>query len=161
MKEEAMGFKDWGIEFKECSRCGGCGRYSWNYRDGDTCFGCNGSGWQITKRGAAAVEFYKNNQNVPSEWVEVGDKVFVSYIPTLGQGFLPVTAVGDGWFEYTQRYMGREYTERWEYGPDDTVRRAAIDPAELEARRLQAVEYQSMLAKSGNLYKKYQKERAM
>lgn len=27
---------------KECTRCGGSGRYSWNYRDGDKCFKCNG-----------------------------------------------------------------------------------------------------------------------
>lgn len=27
-----------------CSRCGGCGRYSFNQIDGDRCFGCNGHG---------------------------------------------------------------------------------------------------------------------
>lgn len=27
-----------------CGRCGGCGRYSFNYQDGDRCYGCLGSG---------------------------------------------------------------------------------------------------------------------
>ena len=29
---------------KPCSRCGGCGRYSYNMMHGDTCYGCSGSG---------------------------------------------------------------------------------------------------------------------
>ena len=27
-----------------CSRCGGCGSYSFNYRDGSVCYGCRGTG---------------------------------------------------------------------------------------------------------------------
>jgi hypothetical protein len=29
----------------DCDRCGGAGRYSWNQRDGDTCWGCNRRGY--------------------------------------------------------------------------------------------------------------------
>lgn len=35
--------------YNECSRCGGCGRYSFNMLDGDMCYGCYGSGKQAVK----------------------------------------------------------------------------------------------------------------
>lgn len=30
-------------ETEPCGRCGGVGRYSFNLRDGDTCYGCGGT----------------------------------------------------------------------------------------------------------------------
>ena len=33
-----------------CTRCGGTGRYSFNQIDGDRCYGCSGSGQQITRK---------------------------------------------------------------------------------------------------------------
>lgn len=33
-----------GTVFEFCSRCGGCGHYSFNPQDGTRCYGCNGSG---------------------------------------------------------------------------------------------------------------------
>lgn len=47
------------FETTECSRCGGCGRYSWCQRYGDTCFKCGGTGRQLSRRGAAA---YKRSE---------------------------------------------------------------------------------------------------
>jgi hypothetical protein len=32
-----------------CDRCGGCGNYSFNQRDGTVCFGCGGSGHRFPK----------------------------------------------------------------------------------------------------------------
>lgn len=43
-------------ERTECSRCGGSGRYSWNAVDGDRCWGCRGSGQQLTKQARKALE---------------------------------------------------------------------------------------------------------
>jgi hypothetical protein len=40
--------------FSFCSRCGGCGRYSFNQIDGDRCYGCGGSG-KIARRITSAV----------------------------------------------------------------------------------------------------------
>jgi hypothetical protein len=33
----------------KCNRCGGSGKYSFNYRDGSTCYGCNGIGKKLPK----------------------------------------------------------------------------------------------------------------
>lgn len=30
-----------------CARCGGTGEYSFNYRDGTRCYGCNGRKWIV------------------------------------------------------------------------------------------------------------------
>ncbi len=40
----------------ECSRCGGCGRYSFNQIDGDRCYGCNGIGKKCVKIDGKAVK---------------------------------------------------------------------------------------------------------
>lgn len=41
-------------ETKTCSRCGGSGKFSYNLTHGNKCYGCGGSGVQLTKRGKAA-----------------------------------------------------------------------------------------------------------
>lgn len=38
-----------------CTRCGGCGRHSFNLVDGDRCYGCNGRGWNMPKLTPALV----------------------------------------------------------------------------------------------------------
>jgi hypothetical protein len=43
------------FEKTECSRCGGSGRYSYNQRDGDRCWGCSGSGLMWTREDAPLV----------------------------------------------------------------------------------------------------------
>jgi hypothetical protein len=35
---------------KVCPRCGGSGRYSYNSRDGDTCYGCGGTGRVVDQK---------------------------------------------------------------------------------------------------------------
>lgn len=48
---------------KTCTRCAGTGRHSYNLRDGDTCYGCSGTGsmW-ATKAIAAEVEAHRAAQ---------------------------------------------------------------------------------------------------
>lgn len=41
-------------ETETCSRCGGCGKHSYNQIDGDKCYGCNGCGKQRTRRAVKA-----------------------------------------------------------------------------------------------------------
>lgn len=42
------------FETETCTRCGGCGEYSFNMMYGSTCFRCNGKGWTLTARGSEA-----------------------------------------------------------------------------------------------------------
>lgn len=67
------------LETDVCSRCGGTGRYSWNQRDADKCYGCGGSGTTYTKRGAAALAFYREIMSVERRFVQPGDKFFDSH----------------------------------------------------------------------------------
>jgi hypothetical protein len=69
------------FESKPCSRCGGCGEYSYCYSHGTRCFKCGGRGWVHTKRGAAASEFYSSLLTVPATEVEVGTKIRIPGIP--------------------------------------------------------------------------------
>ena len=41
-------------DHETCSRCGGTGKWSYNYAYGNTCFKCNGSGVSISKKGERA-----------------------------------------------------------------------------------------------------------
>lgn len=57
------------FETKTCSRCGGCGHYSYNQISGTTCFGCAGSGITLTSRGFAARKFFTESLKTPVEQV--------------------------------------------------------------------------------------------
>jgi len=63
------------FEREPCSRCGGCGRYSYNQITGDRCFKCGGRGWTLTKRGVAAHAWHKAQRTVPASQVKVGDRI--------------------------------------------------------------------------------------
>lgn len=60
------------FETQTCTRCGGCGHYSFNQFNGTTCFGCGGSGAMLTKRGRAAQDYYQSLRNIMPEAVTVG-----------------------------------------------------------------------------------------
>jgi len=62
----------------ECTRCGGSGRYSFNMRDGDTCWGCGGTGKQRTAKGEQQRDLYLAALETPVEDVQVGWKVFAA-----------------------------------------------------------------------------------
>jgi hypothetical protein len=47
------------FELTACGRCGGCGEYSFNLRDGSTCYGCSGSGKALSRAGKAARKAYE------------------------------------------------------------------------------------------------------
>jgi hypothetical protein len=64
-----------------CGRCGGDGTFSFNLRDGSVCYGCGGTGWKLTKAGAAARAAWEagwRKQTTVSS-VNAGDKVVVKH----------------------------------------------------------------------------------
>lgn len=63
------------FEAVTCGRCGGCGQYSFNLMHGTVCFGCNGQGIKLTKRGLAAKAYYDSLRMVKVCDVKVGDVV--------------------------------------------------------------------------------------
>lgn len=68
-------------ELTECGRCGGSGRYAWNPRTADRCFGCNGSGKALTKAGAKAQTAFRARRSelvsIPVTEVQAGTRVKV------------------------------------------------------------------------------------
>ena len=60
MKSETEFFTKEGFPMQVCKRCQGSGRYSFNTRDGDRCFGCVGSGKQIAERASDAYNAYQD-----------------------------------------------------------------------------------------------------
>lgn len=60
MKTETEWFTREGFPMETCRRCDGSGRYSFNTRDGDRCFGCAGSGKQIAQRASDAFNAYQD-----------------------------------------------------------------------------------------------------
>jgi len=151
------------IETVTCSRCGGCGRYSWNQITGDRCFKCNGSGVVHTKRGAAAFAYLQSMRSKPCAEVQVGDLVYIPSGLFHAGGFQRVLshetpdqrrAAGtpSGWsgVEKTPIYQGRLTTEHigWGYSEGDKIRMGLT--AEQKATTLKAaLEYQDTLAKTG------------
>lgn len=66
---------------KPCTRCGGGGRYSYNQRDGDRCWGCSGTGqmWATKKVSEAVVAYRKAVKDAKERQVkdlELGVKIY-------------------------------------------------------------------------------------
>lgn len=150
------------FETQTCNRCGGSGRYSFNLRDGDMCYGCSGRGEQLTKRGAAAQKYYTDSLSVRTDEVEPGMKLWDRF----SGGWREVESVGTdhGCFirseddppMLTIRFVGGSGLTDY---PSSTHRRAAANKAELEQKRAEALEYQSNLTKAGKPYKRKPKRR--
>ena len=56
-----------------CSRCSGSGHYSYNQMTGTRCFKCNGSGTQLTKRGASTKDLALSLTEIKGVEIKVGD----------------------------------------------------------------------------------------
>jgi hypothetical protein len=69
------------FEHKTCGRCGGSGKYSWCQMHGDTCFGCAGSGQQLTKKGKVAQAWFHAKKKKPACEVKVGERIVVEGCP--------------------------------------------------------------------------------
>jgi hypothetical protein len=145
------------FESEYCGRCGGSGSYSWNAMHGDRCYGCNGQGVQLTKRGAAAMKFYHESQQVPVSQLVVG-----SYIWQDGKWRevleLRQSGEGDSYLLLSngdRRYYFYITTKRGQLGvfPDSTIRAVRSDE-ERKAQVKAAQEYQATLTKMGKPMKR-------
>jgi hypothetical protein len=75
------------MEFQVCSRCNGTGRYSYNLKDGSTCYGCGGSGKvsKLPEKTAKTMKLlcnteewkkytFKNGEELKAKFVSLSDK---------------------------------------------------------------------------------------
>lgn len=63
------------FESEPCGRCGGSGQFSYNQLNGSVCFGCKGTGYRLTKRGAAAQKHLDQLRSRPVSELKVGDRI--------------------------------------------------------------------------------------
>lgn len=63
------------FESVTCGRCGGSGSYSYNLMHGSMCYGCNGAGYNLTKRASKALAVIGEHRTQPIESVNVGDLI--------------------------------------------------------------------------------------
>lgn len=63
------------LESVVCGRCGGSGQYSFNMIHGSKCYGCNGLGRKLSKRGDAAQVYLENLRMIAVEDLKVGDMI--------------------------------------------------------------------------------------
>ena len=63
------------FESEVCKRCGGSGKFSFNLMHGDVCYGCQGTGRQLTKRGKKAAQFFEDSMTAPVETLVVGQAI--------------------------------------------------------------------------------------
>ena len=141
------------FEYEGCSRCSGSGRHSFNEITRDVCFKCNGSGYSLTKRGAAAQEFYRAKCRIALQDVQPGMRVEVAgWIctvakseagPSMGQRLRDGVLVDmPSWHLTSVKGTGRGF---------DTAFVATLKPqGEDRAKRIaDALAYQATLTKAG------------
>ena len=99
-----------GFPLVTCTRCGGTGRYSFNQIDGDKCYGCSGTGYQLHRGAKAAHAAYtaaaKAAFRPTAAHLQVGDVILERYTEKQSQ------AADEDWariidIEVTDRVMGR------------------------------------------------------
>jgi hypothetical protein len=157
------------FESKTCTRCGGSGQHSYNQRDGTRCFGCNGSGSVLTKRGQEAQRFYTASVTVAQSELVVGDVLLVDGFPFSGSYKARVVSVGD-LYEYGQSLhdgawvpnLGRKVElvnvktgeTSGRVGPDSSTFRKVFSAEETAAKRAAALAYQATLTVAGTVAKR-------
>ncbi len=163
------------METTTCSRCGGSGRYSYNMRDGDRCYGCSGKGVNYTKRANVALNMFRELRQQPLDLFNVGDLVRtrvngVERTVQLAEGIHEsgVSTYGknsDGSINYDEKivHMGVTFSygkpeNRQRYGyswnPDSTPTLGAVVSDELHAHAVNLlVEYQTLLTQQGTVRK--------
>jgi len=84
-----------GFEVATCSRCAGTGRHSYCQQYGDTCFKCGGTGRTHTKRGEAALLYFRDSRRVPVCSLKEGDKWFRKGVPGYTSGKWATVTIDD------------------------------------------------------------------
>jgi len=63
------------FERETCSRCGGCGEYSYCEMYGKTCFKCHGKRETLTKRAQIAAAWMNQQNLIPAREVQLGMRI--------------------------------------------------------------------------------------
>jgi DnaJ-class molecular chaperone len=136
------------FETKVCTRCGGCGKYSWNARDQDRCYGCGGKGWTYTKRGGVASTYYNGLLTVTVGQLTVGQHIWYEGITWGGDLYHRWAKVLEINTDNIVIQDGKEKVTQ-QLGGGETFRRMVASEEEHQALIAKALEYQSNLTLQG------------
>jgi hypothetical protein len=164
------------FESDTCGRCGGSGSYSFNLMHGSMCYGCNGAGYNLTKRASKALAVIGEHRAQPVENVNAGDLIryrsmsgaertvqVVDEPHEGGSGFYGHNPDGSTNYDDLTRYTtitlsyGKPETRQgvgvsWKPGSEHTVRVVVSD--ELQGRVVDlALELQNLLTKQATVRK--------
>lgn len=108
-----------------CGRCGGTGRMPFAVANG-VCFGCHGTGWRLTKRGAEARRYFMALRETTVDGLTVGDRVLDQGIPGIqGARWVTVTAIRP---TAETRSSGSIHDPRSEYVAEAIERGDVVEP---------------------------------
>ena len=161
------------FENETCSRCGGCGQYSYCQMYGTRCFKCGGDGVTLTKRGKTAQLWFNAKKMKPASEVKIGDRVVYDGVP----GFSKTTVVtvdfvgypvegGSKWLcnktgEWKPHFQVNGKNVRGENfsigGFENTDIKMFVSGDALVALRAEAKAYEASLTKAGTVRKKGRK----
>jgi hypothetical protein len=148
------------FERETCTRCGGCGRYSWCQMHGDTCFKCGGKGKVLTKRGHAAWKWFTAQRSIPASAVVVGQRIrHCTSTITVREITVHTTssgrsAVNGVWTDHPPRIDLHGTKMVLGVFPTTMVEVLPTTQAELDAQLAAAAAYQATLTKMGKPAKK-------
>lgn len=144
------------LEYRECWRCCGSGRYGPTSVYAGICFKCNGKGEVLTKRGRAAQDYLNLLKQAPVSSFVVGDR-YLSEGFSAGSYAEPnrwiqidsVEALGNGHIRLRGFDKNRpDYRTSYEGAPDSKLRKAR-DAERVKADKEKALAFQALLGKNG------------
>jgi hypothetical protein len=139
------------FEHRPCTRCGGSGNYSYCQMYGTTCFGCGGSGAQLTKRGKVAQVWLTEKRKVKVAELKVGDEFWFDSI--FGPGWVKVT---EPWTAEANQIVGIDKKgQSVAYGNSggEMVRKRMTNE-QARALKAEALAFQATLTKAGTVRKR-------
>lgn len=137
------------FEHVPCSRCCGTGKYSFNLMHGTRCYGCNGTGYKLTKRGFAAQKYLNELRSIKASEIQVGTVVLFDmffYAAFAAATLVQPTHGGGVRIDGIRAKTGEPMS--MEVGKDSVLRKGWSVEEKAEQRKL-ALAYQETLTKQG------------
>lgn len=140
------------FETETCSRCHGGGEYSYCEAYGRTCFKCHGKGRTLTKRAQVAHAWEQKQNLVLASEVTVGMRIkalgITITVRTIEPGCQSKSMVDGVWVENERHIAFQGQAHGVQVLPTSEVQNIRSH-ADQVALRLQAIEYQNSLTKTG------------
>lgn len=140
------------LETETCSRCHGCGEYSYCEMYGKTCFKCHGKGRTLTKRAQIAAKWMSEQNLIAASDVTVGMRVkalgMTITVRTIEPGCQSKSMVDGVWIDNERHISFRGLEHGFQVQPDFKVQLIRSRETQIEMFRA-AIEYQNNLTKAG------------